>query len=343
MNDAFPSAGDGKLWDLHFCAFATQATIAADELQLFDELAREPATPAQVSERLKINRRAARALLGLLASAELLVQRDGRYHVTQTARNYLLRSSPYYWGPVLSMMRRVEMSNASVLASLKAPETASHWAAAGGDAPIDAWSQGNIAPELARHVAEYMNATALPAALTLARTLDLSGSRRLLDVGAGSGCYSIALARENRELRCTLMDLKGMCDVAMEYVSKAGLSDQVDACPLDMFRQTWPAGYDAVFLSNILHDWDFETASMLVQKAYDALAPGGQILIHEMLLDESHDGPARAAAFSFFMLLGTKGQQYTATELVGLFRKAGFRDPRVMPAHGYYALVSARK
>jgi acetylserotonin N-methyltransferase len=241
------------------------------------------------------------------------------------------------------MMRRVEFSSASVLAALQAPETASRWEQAGGDAPIDAWSTGDIAPELARHVAEYMNATALPAALTLGKRLDLAGAQRLLDVGAGSGCYSIALAQANAGLRCTLMDLKGMCDVALDYVAKAGLAQRIDACPLDMFRQQWPTGYDAVFLSNILHDWDFETASMLVQKAFDALAPGGQILVHEMLLDDSHDGPARSAAFSFFMLLGTKGQQYTATELAGLFAKAGFKDPNVIPAHGHYAVVCARK
>jgi len=339
----FPTADDGKLWDLHFAAFAAQATVAADELQLFEELAKTPATAAEVSERLKINRRAARALLGLLASSELLVQRDGRYHLTEVSRNYLLRSSPFYWGPVLSMMRRVEFPYAAALASLKAPETASHWARGGGDAPIDAWSEGNIAPELARNVAEYMNATALTAALTMAKRLDLSGTKRLLDVGAGSGCYSIALAQANSGLRCTLMDLKGMCDVALDYVANAGLSQRIDAHPLDMFRQPWPTGYDAVFLSNILHDWDFETASMLVQKAFDALAPGGQILVHEMLLEDSHDGPPRSAAFSYFMLLGTKGQQFTATELASLFGKAGFKDPKVTPGRGYYAVVSARK
>ena len=339
----FPTADDGKLWDLHFAAFGAQATVAADELRLFEELANTPATPAEVSQRLQINRRAARALLGLLASADLLVQHDGRYHLTETARTYLLPSSPYYWGPVLSMMRRVEFSYASVMAALKAPEAASRWEQADGDAPIDAWSSGDIAPELARHVAEYMNATALPAALALGMRLDLSGAKRLLDVGAGSGCYSIALAQANSGLRCTLLDLKGMCDVALEYVARSGLSQRIEACALDMFRQKWPTGYDAVFLSNILHDWDFETASMLVQKAFDALAPGGRILVHEMLLDDSRDGPARSAAFSFFMLLGTKGQQFTATQLTSLFVKAGFKDPKVTPAHGHYAVVSARK
>lgn len=343
MSASFPTADDGKLWDLHFCVFTGQALTAADELQLFDELAKSPATPDEVAQRLQINRRAARALLGFMASAELLQQRDGRYHVAETARNYLLRSSPYYWGPVLALMRRMPLTHDSVLASLRAPETATQWSLADADKPIDAWSEGSIAPELARSIADYMNATALPAAWVLAKRFDLAGTLRLLDVGAGSGCYSIALAQANPQLRCTLMDLQGMCDVAMDYVRNANLSGRIDAYPRDMFRQSWPTGHDAVFMSNILHDWDFETAAMLVRKTYDALEPGGQILVHEMLLDDSHDSPARAAAFSFFMLIGTKGQQFTGAELVSMLGKAGFKDAKVTPAHGYYAVVSGRK
>jgi len=343
MNLSFPTADDRKLWDLHLAGFATHALTVADELELFDALARQPATPEEVARDLKINMRAARALLGLLAASELLIQRAGRYYLTDTAQNYLLRSSPYYWGPVLSLMRNIQFTHASVLATVRAPETASHWMRTDGEKPIDAWSSGNIGPEMAHRIATYMNANALSGALVLAHRADLSRCKRLLDVGAGSGCFSIALAQANPMLRCTLMDLEAMCNVALEYVSAAGLATRIDTCSRDMFRQAWPTGYDAIFLSNILHDWDFETASMLVKKAYDALPAGGQILIHEMLLEDTHDGPPTCAAFSFYMLVGTKGQQFTAPELSAMLEGAGFNKVNVTPAHGYYALVSAQK
>jgi hypothetical protein len=73
------------------------------------------------------------------------------------------------------------------------------------------------------------------------------------------------------------------------------------------------------------------------------LPAGGQILIHEMLLDDTHDGPSTAAAFSFYMLVGTKGQQFTAAELSAMLGDAGFNEVSITPAHGYYALVSAQK
>jgi acetylserotonin N-methyltransferase len=339
----FPMADDRKLWDLHLGSFAPHALTVADELELFDALGKRPSTPEELAAELKINTRAARALLALLASNDLLLQRAGRYYLTDTAQTYLLRSSPYYWGPVLSLVRNIQFTHASVLATVRAPEAASHWTRTSGEKPIDAWSSGNITPAMAHNIAAYMNANSLAAALVLGRRADLSRCKRLLDVGAGSGCFSIALAQANPTLRCTLMDLEGMCKVALEYVGAAGLASRIDTLARDMFRQAWPTDYDAIFLSNILHDWDFDTASMLVKKAYDVLPAGGQILIHEMLLDDTHDGPSTAAAFSFYMLVGTKGQQFTAAELSAMLGDAGFNEVSITPAHGYYALVSAQK
>jgi len=230
-----------------------------------------------------------------------------------------------------------------VLETVRAPEAATDWSRTSGDKPIDAWSHGEIAPAQARAMAAYMNANSLLAALVLARRVELGGCKRLLDVGAGSGCFSIALARANPELRCTLMDLKGMGEAASEYVRASHLESRIDTCPRDMFRQEWPAGYDAILLSNILHDWDLSTAALLARKAYDALPAGGQIFLHEMLLDDSHDGPPTAVAFSFYMLVGTKGQQFTAAELFSMLGDAGFKNLLVTPVHGFYSIVRGEK
>jgi len=98
VNQSFPTADDRKLWDLHLSGLAVHALTVGDELKLFDELEKRPATADEIAQRLQINRRASRALLALLASTELLVQRAGRYQPSETARNFLLTSSPYYWG-----------------------------------------------------------------------------------------------------------------------------------------------------------------------------------------------------------------------------------------------------
>jgi ubiquinone/menaquinone biosynthesis C-methylase UbiE len=340
---SFPSSDDGPLWALHLSALSLQALTAADELGLFDALAEAPAAPEQLADRLRLNRRAVRALLPVLASSGLLVQHLGRYHASETARNYLLRASPFYWGPVLAVIRHRPPSHQRLMEALKAPEASARWGAAVGLEPADAWSAGEVTVELAQRIAAYMHATSLAAALATARCVDLAGARKLLDVGAGSGCFGIAFAQCHPQLHCTLMDLHAMCKVAMEYVRAGGVADRVDCLALDMLREDWPHGYDAILLSNVLHDWSFDTCATLAAKAYAALPPRGRILLHEMLLDDTHDGPPAAAVLSLYMLSGTRGQQFTAAELVKLLSEAGFSETQITPTRGHFCIVDARR
>ena len=343
MHDRLPSSDDKTLWDLHLSGLAFPAVTAADELGIFDEIARAPATAAELADRRNLNPRAIRALLPLLASSGFLLQRLGRYHVSETAECFLLRTSPFYWGPVFSLMRNLKLSHDVVLKALQAPRSSARWDQTAEGNPTNAWAEGQIAPDLAQAIAAYMHANCLPAALVAAQRLDLANVGKLLDVGAGSGCFSIAFAQLNPRLQCTLMDLQAMCDIAMGYARAAGVHDRIDGRAVDMFRQEWPRGYDAIFFSNIFHDWDFETCASLASKAYAALPSGGRILVHEMLLEDTHDGPATATAFSFYMLLSTKGQQFTAGELAKLLTDVGFAAIRVIPSHGYYSVVAAEK
>jgi acetylserotonin N-methyltransferase len=104
----------------------------------------------------------------------------------------------------------------------------------------------------------------------------------------------------------------------------------------------WPTGYDAVLLTNVLHDWDPDRRRQLATSAFNALPAGGRLFIHEMLLNDSQDGPLPAALFSV-MMLGTRGKQLSFAELDDLAREAGFAEVEVKHTYGYYSLVTATK
>src|SRR4029434_6626023 len=157
-----------------------------------------------------------------------------------------------------------------------------------------------------------------------ARSYDFGGIRRVLDVGGGSGCFAIAMALHHSQLRFTILGLSAMCDVAKTDIEGGGVAARVDTRAIDMFREPWPEGYDAIFFSNIWHDWSFETCRWLARRTFDVLAPGGRILLHEMLLDDDGNGPPATASFSMLMLLATQGQQFTFGELKAIMEEAGF-------------------
>jgi 3-hydroxy-5-methyl-1-naphthoate 3-O-methyltransferase len=165
----------------------------------------------------------------------------------------------------------------------------------------------------------------------------------LLDVGGGSGVFSIEIARANPQLSATILEIDTMCVAAQAYIDKAG-ADRVTTLACDMFRQDWPTGHDAHFFSNIFHDWSDETCRMLAAKSFAALPSGGRILLHEILMNDDGTGPLIPAAFSMLMLLGTKGKQFSLPELKGFLEGAGFVDVQAeRTGGGYYSLVTARK
>jgi acetylserotonin N-methyltransferase len=139
------------------------------------------------------------------------------------------------------------------------------------------------------------------------------------------------------------MDLPTICQVAADYIDKAGLSERVDTIVVDMFREAWPAGYDCHFFANVFHDWSLDTCAELARSSFAALEPGGRICLQEMLLDDSGDGPLQPIAFSLLMCLGTKGQQFTLAQLKEILESAGFTDVGAQRSYGYYSLVTGHK
>ena len=187
-----------------------------------------------------------------------------------------------------------------------------------------------------------MHAHSVPAAVGVAGHYDFGGITRVLDVGGGSGCFMVAAAQAHPHLHCTVMELPAMCEAASVYIHAGGVADRVDTCAVDMFRQPWPRGYDALFFSNIWHDWNVRTCQWLAARAFEALPSGGRILLHEMLLDDEA-GLVTAASFSLLMLLATQGQQFTAGELTAILRGAGFARIDVTATHAYYSVVTGHK
>jgi len=342
MND------DRRMWELWLSGTHQPAIVAADEAGIFAALANAPATIPELAGRLGFDERATGILLRLLAALGLLTIQFGRFRLSDEARTYLLTSSPFYWAPMLSVAVS-EWHRDTLLAKLKqlgsdrtaGPEGTP--AVSGDGRPADSWAAGSVSLDQARDIAVRMHAHSLSAAHGAARHCDFSGVSRVLDVGGGSGCFMVAAAQHHPHLRCTVLELPAMCQLAAEYIAAGQVGDRVDTCAMDMFRAPWPRGYDAMLFSNVWHDWNVRTCEWLAARAFDALPSGGRILLHEMLLDDDGAGPLAAASFSMLMLLATQGQQFTFGELKAILEHAGFVRADRIRTHPYYSVVTGYK
>jgi hypothetical protein len=329
-----PSCDDRRIRDIEAATFHLPVLTVADELGLFALLAKQPATASEIAGALSLGARATEALLGLLTALGLLIQYDGKFTNTEVTDNYLLPESPYYLGAWLRAVRERPPTYVSVHEAILKDDLRSH---------TGEWLAGGLDPEQAKQFTGRMHSRGLPLAMGVARRGNFDGVSRLLDVAGGSGCFCIALAMRYPDMRFTVLELPSVCPLTQQYIDDYGLSDQIDTYAADMFNDPLPTGYDAIFLSDIFHDWERERNLQLARRSYEALPAGGRIYLHETLLQDSKDGPLAAITHSLRMLMNTQGKQFTATELSDLLSESGFEAVQVTPTSAYASLISARK
>jgi hypothetical protein len=330
-----PTCDDRLMWDVWLSIYHLRTVNVADRIGLFPLLHETPLDAQQVSEHLSLGPRATEAMLGILSALGFLTQLDRKFHLTDVSRNFLLPNSPYYWGGALRLTEDLPLTASMLQEALQRDAPTLHWR---GN-----WEVQEEDPDKTKFFTAAMHSHSLPAVLGAARRGDFEGIHRLLDVGGGSGCFCIALAQRYPHLHFTILELPGVCHVAQQYIAEHGLTERIDTSSANMFTDPWPSGHDGVLFMNIFHDWDWDTCVHLGRRSFDALPSGGRIYVHEMLLDDTRDGPLAAISFSMKMAFAEKGKQMTAGELDRLLRECGFGDVQVTRTYGYYSLVTGRK
>ena len=173
----------------------------------------------------------------------------------------------------------------------------------------------------------------------LAERLPL-GPGTLLDVGGGTGIYSIALLQKNPELRAIILDRPEVLRIAKEFAESYGVAARMEFLEGDMFTAHMPPA-DFVLLSNILHDWDVDDCRKLVGRSAACLRPGGRLLIHDVLLNDALDGPLAVACYSAQLFALTEGRAYSAAEYLGWLAEADLQPAESLPTLAHCYVISA--
>ncbi|MDR3570075.1 MAG: methyltransferase [Syntrophobacteraceae bacterium] len=161
----------------------------------------------------------------------------------------------------------------------------------------------------------------------IAASIDLGGRRKMLDIGGGSGTYTLAFLKRNPELRAVLFDLADVIPMARERLSSEGVLERAELYAGDFYSDELPEGCDLALLSAIIHQSGYEQNVELFGKIYRALDPGGLLLIRDHIMNEDRTWPAQGALFAINMLVNTRsGDTYTFEEVEQGLLEAGFTD-----------------
>jgi hypothetical protein len=328
---------DRPLWDVVLGVYAYPAVFAAHRLKLFPFLADESRTLAEVCEGLGLERRPAEAMLAACASVGFLERRDGAFALTPLAEDYLLESSPTYFGGYWDLI--IDNYDVCTYAGVEKAIRTNQPQVFGGE---EVFQSLEDQAALAQAFTRGMHSISMGPGHAWPDALDLSRHRVLLDVGGGSGAHSIGAVTRWPQLKAIVFDIAPVCEVADEFVAQHGLQERIETRSGDMWDDPFPAA-DVHFYSNILHDWPPEKGRRLSEKSFASLEPGGRIVLHEVLYNDDKTGPFATAGYSMIMLGWATGEQYSRRELSETLAAAGFRDIEVKPTFGYYSIVTATK
>ena len=309
----------GELLEVSGFFWKTCTLHAAVKIDVFTAIGDETLTAADITPKVDGTARGVVRLLDALVAMGLLEKQNETYTNTSLAREFLAKDSPKYLGHIIMhhyhLVESWSQLDKAVISGQPQRDRSSH--------SKEEWRESflmgmfNLAMGLAPQI--------VPA-------LDVSDRKHLLDLGGGPGTYAIHFCLNNERLRATVYDLPTTRPFAEQTIQKFKLADRINFLDGNYLEDPVEGHYDVAWLSHILHGEGPEDCRMIIQKAVDALEPGGMIIIHEFILNNSMDGPLFPALFSLNMLLGTEsGQSYSEAQLTEMLTAAGARDIKRIP------------
>lgn len=311
---------------------ASRVLLSGAELDIFSLLARESLTAEQIASAKKADLRAISILLDALSALGFLVKREGRYQTEPSAAALLSTGAPDSILPMVLHMGAV-WRNWSRITDIVLAKAEADMEKNG------ALDEGNIEAFIgAMHVVASKMAPKVVAAI------DPGSARNLIDVGGGSGTYTLAFLSAAPEMKATLFDLAPVIEMARQRAQAAGLAHRVNLVSGDFYRDELPGGHDLALLSAIIHQNSPEQNKILFGKIYRCLDAGGRIVIRDHVMSQDRTRPLEGAMFAVNMLAGTAGgNTYTFDEIEAGLAAAGFSSIRLIQAMGMFSLVEGFK
>jgi 8-O-methyltransferase len=324
-----------SVMDLASGFWRARVLFSAIDLGLFTLLGSGAAVQENICAELGLHQDAAQDFLDALVALNLLHREEGRYENTPAASRYLVETGETYIGGFFKFMSYSLYPAWSRLTELLRTGMRQEG--------VDSFSDWYRDLDQVRGFMEAMDSVSAPVTQALTTRFDWSDVRTFVDLGGARGNLTGKLTLNHTHLRGICFDLPALEPLFDEHMGKLGVSDEVVFHGGDFRTDPIPEA-DVLIFGHVLHDWDLETRALLASRAFEAVKPGGALLIYEELLDDDRRGPARSLLMSLNMkLVRNGGSEYTAEESRSLLLEAGFTSVSVEPLTTTERLVVARK
>jgi predicted O-methyltransferase YrrM len=288
--------------------------LSGFELDIFTNIEGSGTTSNQISQNLHLDEHACERLLNALVSLGFLKKQNNLFFNTKDSFTYLSRKSPDYLGGLMhsnhlwntwSNLTNVIKTGKSAYPS-EINESGEEW----------------LFPFI-----NAMHDRAKTQAPQQLANIDLSEIKSTLDIGGGSGAYSMEFVSKKPEIEATIFDLPNVVPITKKFIEKEGFSDKVKTHAGDYTTDNLPKGFDLVFLSAIIHSNSLEINQELIKKCFYSLNKNGKIVIQDWIMNGDRTQPVSGAIFAINMLVGTEaGDCFTEQEVTEMLNSSGFKN-----------------
>jgi len=304
----------------------------------FSWLAEHPSDKAGICRELQIVERPTDVMLTLFTAMGFIESTGGVFHVTELAKEHLVKSSPWFIGPYYASLKDRPVLK-DFVAALRSGKVA-NW---GSFKDEKDWTKAMEDETFANNFTAAMDCRGVYLSAAVARNIDCRGCTRLLDVAGGSGIYACAMVAKHPHLEATVFEKPPVDRVARKAIEKRGFKDRVSVVAGDMLNQELPAGFDLHLISNVLHDWDEPIVKQLLAKSFRALKQGGMLIVHDAYINEAKSGPLPVAKYSALLMHSTEGKCYSLGEMRSYLAEAGFTGMTFTETAADRGIVTVRK
>ena len=298
-------------------AFTESAVFyAAIDLELFTHVADGAGTIAELAVAMGTSELNAERLVVVCLAMGLLERRGDRIVNAADCEKFMVKGQPGYAGPWMEFTRPEVPQWFDLTAKLTDPSP-----------PKTLGLYDGLTVERARRYHQATYSIGMGAGRRFCRQVDLTGRRRMMDLGGGSGAYSINAVQTFDGLEAVVFDLPPVTVVTQEYLEENGVADRVSTQGGDFIADPLPTGCDVAVMASNLPIYDARNIQRVVTKAFDALEPGGEMHLVGEMLGPDGIGPLDAALWGMAEIhYGSGGRAHSIAECIGYFEAAGFQD-----------------
>ncbi len=291
-----------------------------------------------MARQLGANPQHTREMLNSCVAAGLLEKIGDEYQNTKMSATYLVKGEPNYYGEAFTYLSSLGALFDKVDTAMLSGEEMSHE------------EEFKSEEEEVAYWRHYMLAMdqwggGMQQDLLLQNT-DLTGKSKFLDVGGGSGVYTIAFCQKYPDLIGVVFDQEKALPVAKSLIETQGLSQRISTLAGDYYTDPFGSDYDAVLFSGVLIQEPPEGQARLLKKTYECMNSGGLVIVQDIMKIGPYTETSPKIALESLVasvFYGGAGGVVSGDDTAKFLVSAGFTSPKQIPLPGVYSVVTAVK